>query len=282
MSQDVVLALMLWSGDIGSFWPYGDGVMRNLASGFPRLYLPRTPVNSLQKHGQATPLYLDRFVRRVTSGYGPSTTRRILTLFERVGVAAGAGICGATIAAAGSYTFLYGLAYQFYPLPGGTVNSGAGGTLTVLFLLLAAIGMSVAGGALVSKALGVSTWQRSTLISVMAHAIGIPLWIVAWNYLDSYPVSHPPVFPYDQPLRSFSAATYAFVVPLVVVFSSYRRDAPGGLAVAIFLAVATATLPMASVLMDSDELALASGAVAWVMLPAISVLGAAIIGPRGH
>jgi hypothetical protein len=28
VAQDVVLALMLWSGDIGCFWLYGDGVMR--------------------------------------------------------------------------------------------------------------------------------------------------------------------------------------------------------------------------------------------------------------
>ena len=192
-------------------------------------------------------------------------------------MAAGAGICGAAIAAGGSYTLIYGYTY-------GIANSGlgAGVTFAVLSFLVLAVAMSVGGGALLSKALGVSTWQRSTLISVVAHAIGIPLWIVAWNYLDSYPVSHPPVFPYDQPLRSFCAAMYAFVVPLVVVFSSYRRDFPGGLAVAIFLAVATATLPMASVLVDSDELALASGAVAWVMLPAISVLGSAMIGTRDH
>ena len=78
------------------------------------------------------------------------------------------------------------------------------------------------------------------------------------------------------------AAAYAFVVPVVVVFSSYRRDALGGLAVAIFLAVATATLPMASVLVHSDELALASGVVAWVVLPAVSVLGSTLIGPRNH
>jgi hypothetical protein len=199
------------------------------------------------------------------------------TLLGRAASAAFAGACGAVIAAAGCCTVFYGLTY-------GIVNSGAGagGALAVVFILLVAVGISVGGGALVNKALGASTWQRSTLISVVAHAIGIPLWVVAWNYLNSYPVSHPPVFPYDQPLRSFSAATYAFAVPLVVVFSSYRRDAPGGLAVAIFLAVATATLPMASVLVDSDELALASGVVAWVMLPAISVLGSAMIGARNH
>jgi hypothetical protein len=72
------------------------------------------------------------------------------------------------------------------------------------------------------------------------------------------------------------------VVPIVVVFSSYRGDTPGGLAVAIFLAVATAALPVASVLVDSEELALASGTVAWVVLPAITVLGLAMIAPRNH
>jgi hypothetical protein len=192
-------------------------------------------------------------------------------------LAAVAGTCGAAIAAGGSYTVFYGLTY-------GIVNmgAGAGGGMTVVFILLVAVGLSVGGGALVGKALGVSTWQRSTLISAAAHAIGIPLWIAAWDYLNSYPGSQPPVFPYDQPLRSFSAAAYAFVVPVVVVFSSYRRDALGGLAVAIFLAVATATLPMASVLVHSDELALASGVVAWVVLPAVSVLGSALIGPRNH
>ena len=34
---------MLWSGDIGCFWLYGDGVMRNhaLAAGFSGHDLPR-------------------------------------------------------------------------------------------------------------------------------------------------------------------------------------------------------------------------------------------------
>jgi hypothetical protein len=111
------------------------------------------------------------------------------TLIVRAASAAVAGACEAVIAAGASYTVFYGLTYAI-------VNSGAGagGDLAVVFILLVAVGMSVGGGALVGKALGVSTWQRSTLISVVAHAIGIPLWIVAWNYLNSYPVSHPPCF----------------------------------------------------------------------------------------
>ena len=198
------------------------------------------------------------------------------TVIERAGLAAVAGTCGAAIAAGGSYTVFYGLT-------SGIVNMGAGtgGGLTVVFILLMAVAMSVGGGALLSKALGVSTWQRSTLISVVAHAIGIPLWIVAWNHLSPLNPKTYGVYE-EQPLRSFSAATYAFVVPLIVVFSSYRGEALGGLAVAIFLAVATAALPVASVLVDSEELALASGVVAWVVLPAISVLGSAMIGPRSH
>jgi hypothetical protein len=75
-----------------------------------------------------------------------SQRARLPTLLERAGVAAGAGICRAIIAA-GSYTFLYGLASQLY----GAVSSGAGGTAVVLFLLLVAIAMSVGSGALLSK-----------------------------------------------------------------------------------------------------------------------------------
>jgi hypothetical protein len=45
VSQDVVMTLMLWSGDIGCFWLYGSGVMRNPALGLRRISLPRTRVN---------------------------------------------------------------------------------------------------------------------------------------------------------------------------------------------------------------------------------------------
>jgi hypothetical protein len=210
-------------------------------------------------------------------------TREPPTLIVQAASAAVAGACGAAIAAAGCYTLVYGIASQLYSLTGGTVgtvNGMAGATIAVLFFLVLALAMSVGGGALLSKALGTSTWQRSTLISAVAHAIGIPLWIVAWNYLTSYPELHD-VFG-EQPLRSYFAAMYAFVVPLVVVFSCYRGDALGGLAVAIFLAVTTAVLPVASMLVDSEELAFTSAVVAWVVLPAISVLGSAIIGPRGN
>ena len=191
-------------------------------------------------------------------------------------MAAGAGAGGAALAAAGSYGAFYGLASQAY----GFVGSGASGTMYVLSYLLFAVAMSVGGGTLLSRALGVSTWWRSTLISAAAHAIGIPLWIVAWNNLTSYTEPHG-VFG-EQPLLSFVAATYAFVVPLVVVFSSCRENALGGWAVAIALSAATAALPAAAVLVDSEELAVTSGVVAWVVLPAVSVLGSAMIGPRNR
>jgi hypothetical protein len=45
VSQDVVMTLMLWSGDIGCFWLYGSGVMRNPTLGLRRISLPRTRVN---------------------------------------------------------------------------------------------------------------------------------------------------------------------------------------------------------------------------------------------
>lgn len=194
---------------------------------------------------------------------------------KRAAVAAVAGACGAALAAGGCYTVLYGVASQAF----GTLSNDAGGTVVVLVFLLVGIGMSVGGGALLSKALGMSTRQRSILISVAAHAIGIPLWIVAWNNLSPLNSETYGVFG-EAPLSSFIAATYAFVVPLIVVFSSYRGEALAGVAVAIFLAVATAALPVASVLVDSEELALASGVLAWVMLPAITVLGSAMTGAR--
>ena len=201
------------------------------------------------------------------------------TLIERAGLTAGAGACGAALAAAGCYTFFYGIV-SFISSLGWSVmaSNAASGTIAELFLLGLAVAMSVGGGAILSRALGVSTWQRSTLLSVVAHAIGVALWITAWNYLSSYPGRYDAYS--EQPLRSYLAAAYAFVVPLLVVFSSYRRDAPGGLVVVLFLAVTTAALPVASVLRESEGLALVSGIVAWVVLPAVSVLGSAIIGVR--
>jgi hypothetical protein len=200
------------------------------------------------------------------------------TVIECAASAAVAGACGAAIAAGGSYAFLYGLSYQLAPIPGTSVNSGAGGSITVLFFLLLAIAMSVGGGALLSKALGVSTWQRSTLISTAAHAIGIPLWIMSYLYL----IFHLPSPTYFEGLAAFPAATYAIVVPLIVLFSSYRWVAPKGLAITLPLAVATFALPITSLLLESEQLAYISGVVAWVVLPAVSVLGSAMIGPRGH
>ena len=72
----------------------------------------------------------------------------------------------------------------------------------------------------------------SCVASGAAHAIGLPLWIVAWNHLTSYPEPHG-VFAM-KPLRSFGVATYAFVV------------------------------------VDSENLAFASVVVAWVTLPAMT------------
>ena len=195
------------------------------------------------------------------------------TLLERAGVVAGAGIGGAAIAAAGSYAFLAGLSYQLV-----SANSGASGAITAVFLLLVAVGMSVGGGALLSKALGVSTWQRSTVISGAAHAIGIPLWIMTYLYLTF----HLPSPIYFDGLAAFPAATYAFVVPLIVLFSAYRRDAPKGFAITLPLSIATGALPLTALLLESERMALTSAVVAWVVLPAISVLGSAIIGPHGH
>src|SRR5919107_901050 len=209
-------------------------------------------------------------------------------LIERAGLAAGAGACGAALAAAGCYTFFYGIV-SLISSQGLSVMAGnaASGTIAELFLLALAAAMSAGGGAILSRALGVSTWRRSTLLSVVAHAVGVTLWIMAWNYLTSYlgrydVYSEQPLVYSEQPLRSYLAAAYAFVVPLLVVVSSYRRDAPGGLVVALFLAVATAALPVASVLIASEGLALVSGLVAWVVLPAATVLGLAMIGPRNR
>lgn len=148
----------------------------------------------------------------------------------------------------------------------------------MLFFLLVAIAMSVGGGALVGKALGVTTWQRSTVISAVAHAIGIPLWIVTYNSLNSYLGSHN----YFEGLAAFPAATYAVVVPLIVLFSAYSRDARRSLAITVPLAIATVALPGTAFLLESEGIALTSAVVAWVVLPIITVLGSAMIGPRNH
>jgi hypothetical protein len=146
----------------------------------------------------------------------------------------------------------------------------------VLFLLLVAIAMSVGGGALLSKASGVSTWWRSTLFSAGAHAIGIPLWIAMGFHL------FPRNYFEDMPLVADPAAAYAIVVPIMVVFCAFRRDAPMRLAITLPLAIATVALPVRASQTESEGLALASGLVAWVVLPAVSVLGWAMIGPRNH
>src|SRR5215211_1261753 len=153
--------------------------MRPRGYGRPRIYLPRTSVNSIRNPGLDPLLYAGHFVSRASSGqHGPREhTHEPRKPYELAADAAVAGVIGAAIVAAGSYAFLYGLSYQFSPIPGTSINSGAGGTITALFFLLLAVAMSVGGGALLSKALGVSTWQRSTLISAAAHAIGLPLWI---------------------------------------------------------------------------------------------------------
>ena len=206
---------------------------------------------------------------------GPST------LLERAGLAAGAGICGATIAAAGCYAFLYGLSYQLAPIPGTSVNSGAGGTFTGLFLLLVAVAMSVGGGALLSMALDASTWWRSILISAAAHAIGLPLWYA--TYGEIVIGMHKPGSTYGfDGLVAFPAAAYAFVVPLIVVFSTFRRNAAKGLAITLPLWIGTCALAVTALLRGSEGMAVTSGVVAWVVLPAVSVLGLTMIGARNR
>ena len=116
------------------------------------------------------------------------------------------------------------------------------------------------------------------MISVAAHAIGVPLWITTYLYL----IFHLPGPTYFDGLAAFPAATYAFVDPLIVSFSAYRRDAPKGLAITFPLSMATVALAVTTLLLESERLALTSPAVAWVVIPALSVLGSAIMGPRNH
>jgi hypothetical protein len=122
--------------------------------------------------------------------------------------------------------------------------------------------------------LGVRTWQRSTLISAAAHAIGIPLWITIDFHLPSHD--------YFEGLVAYPAATYAIVVPLIVLFSAYHRDAPKGIVITLSLAIATVALPVTALRLESKQLALTSAVVAWVVLPAVSVLGSAMTGPRSR
>jgi hypothetical protein len=141
--------------------------------------------------------------------------------------------------------------------------------------------MSVGGGALLSKALGVSTWQRSTLISAAAHAIGVPLWIGTYNEIVIGLHTPGSTYGFDG-LVAFPAAAYAFVVPLIVVFCTFRRNAAKGLAITLPLWIGTCALAVTAVLRGSEGMAIASGVVAWVVLPAVSVLGLAVIEPRSH
>lgn len=70
--------------------------------------------------------------------------------------------------------------------------------------------------------------------------------------------------------------------PLIVLFSAYRRDDRKNFATTLLPVIATVALPVTALLLNSDRMALISGAVAWVVLPAIIVLGSAMIGPRNH
>ena len=97
-----------------------------------------------------------------------------------------------------------------------------------------------------------------------------------------YVIFHLPGPTYFDELVTFPAATYAFVVPLIVSFSAYRRDARKGLAITFPLSMATVALAVTALLLESERLALTSAAVAWVVLPALSVLGSAKMGPRNH
>jgi hypothetical protein len=141
--------------------------------------------------------------------------------------------------------------------------------------------MSVGGGALLSKALGVSTWQRSTLISAAAHAIGVPLWIGTYNEIVIGLHTPGSTYGFDG-LVAFPAAAYAFVVPLIVVFCTFRRNAAKGLAITLPLCIGTCALAVTALLLGSEGMAVTSGVVAWVVLPAVSVLGLAMIRPRNR
>ena len=141
--------------------------------------------------------------------------------------------------------------------------------------------MSVGGGALLGKASGASTWQRSTLISAAAHAIGLPLWIATYNGIVIGLHTPGATYGFDG-LVAFPAAAYAFVVPLIVVFSTFRRNAAKGLAITIPLCIGTYALAVTALLRGSEGMAVTSGVVAWVVLPAVSVLGSAMIGSRNR
>ena len=83
-------------------------------------------------------------------------------------------------------------------------------------------------------------------------------------------------------LVAFPAAAYAFVVSLIVVFSTFRRNAAKGLAITLPLGIGTCALAVTAVLLGSEGMAVTSGVVAWVVLPAVSVLGSAMLEPRSH
>src|SRR5919112_2474669 len=133
-------------------------------------------------------------------------------LIERAASAAVAGACGAALGAAGCYTFLAGIVSQGSALMAGNAASV---TIAVLFFLLLAVAMSAGGGAILSKALGVSTWQRSTLISAAAHAIGLPLWFWTYNQI----VIGFATYGFDGLVAGAAAAAAAVVPPCVSLFS---------------------------------------------------------------
>ena len=118
-------------------------------------------------------------------------------------------------------------------------------------------------------------------ISAAAHAIGVPLWIGTYDEIVIGLHTPGSTYGFDG-LVAFQAAAYACVVPIIVVFSTFRPNAAKGLAITLALWIGTCALAVTALLVGSEGMAVTSGAVAWVVLPAVSVLGSAMIEPRNR
>lgn len=119
-----------------------------------------------------------------------------------------------------------------------------------------------------ARTLGTRWWQ-APLVSLAAHVVGVPFWILAnWLLLWSFPYPHEP---FDNPF-AFLGMMPVFVVPLIVVLSSFYGAAPPGPKSMTIPIITALALLLSMVLFAGDVGTFVAGALAWILLPAVAAL----------
>jgi hypothetical protein len=151
------------------------------------------------------------------------------------------------------------------PIPGAASEEDA---LDLFLVFFVAPILTIGGGSLISRMLGVK-WWLTPLISLAAHGAGMLLWLLVYFFLSTYP-SPDPI--YDLP-TSFFAMLYVFVVPFIVIPSVLYAEATNDLKPTLPPASAAIILFVVSLAFAGDVAAVCAGILAWVLLPAVAVQG---------